>query len=192
MQAYIEMLLTLNTLRLCHRYGKGPHCQINRLSIELLEVIEQLVLEPARQEALGTWSRSLQCFQRTCDVSNEHLPCEEMYRVYHEFCPVHTSGMCDPQCTNSCPNRKYNALSDSEVFHKLLNARKNGGAFTERYGRCREEHSEELQEGLMRDGGDCFLPSPPGPSRVTLRDWRLADLDDYSPEPPSHKPHKCS
>lgn len=87
-----------------------------------------------------------------------------MYRVYHKFCHVQTSGTCDPRsgggCDNLCPKRKYNALSDSEAFHRLLDARKNSGAFTERYGRCREGHSgysERFHKVLYRTHETAFF-----------------------------------
>lgn len=56
LEAYIQTLPTIVTLRLCSRFGSRPQCHINKLPIELVGTIEEHIIESACAEALGTWS----------------------------------------------------------------------------------------------------------------------------------------
>ena len=45
LEAYINLLPTMNALRMCHRYGRGPNAAIARLPTELITYIEEWQLD---------------------------------------------------------------------------------------------------------------------------------------------------
>ena len=73
LEAYIQTLPTVIALRLCGSFGTGPQCHINKLPVELVSRIESFIVEPARVEALQTWSRKFRCFELKCDMLDYHL-----------------------------------------------------------------------------------------------------------------------
>ena len=82
LEAYIKTQPTVIALRLCGRFGSGPHCHINKLPVELIGAIETFIVEPARVEALETWSTEYRCFEVKCDLIDDHFTHEEQRAMY--------------------------------------------------------------------------------------------------------------
>jgi hypothetical protein len=70
-EAYDKALPTITTLRLCHRYGKGPKVKITKLPIEILSAIEELAYHAIRT-SLTTWSEVFHHFESRCELV-DHL-----------------------------------------------------------------------------------------------------------------------
>ena len=83
LEAYIQTLPTIIALRLCGRFGTGPRCHINKLPSELISEIEKFVVEPARVEALETWSSEYRCFELKCDIVDDHFTLEDQHKLCH-------------------------------------------------------------------------------------------------------------
>jgi hypothetical protein len=49
LEAYEDSFPKLHTLRLCHRYGKGPKAHITKLPLEILRFVEDFVLDKDRR-----------------------------------------------------------------------------------------------------------------------------------------------
>ena len=66
LQAYITLHEakkgTINTLRLCHRFGKGPDATITRLPAELVLQIEGYLMEDERKVHSKKWASDLKCW----------------------------------------------------------------------------------------------------------------------------------
>ncbi|KAF2808909.1 uncharacterized protein BDZ99DRAFT_571765 [Mytilinidion resinicola] len=63
---FAKLLPQLQTLRLCHRYGKGDDVHLTKLPNELLDMV---INELCHVEALTTlpeWERELKCFEGNC------------------------------------------------------------------------------------------------------------------------------
>lgn len=50
LEAYVNLQPTINTLRMCHRFGKGEQAAITRLPVELLSEVEDLLMGEERQK----------------------------------------------------------------------------------------------------------------------------------------------
>jgi hypothetical protein len=70
LKAFEEAVPVLRTLRLCHRFGKGPDVHINKLPAELELLIEQFSLEPRRCKSSdfqkNDWKYDFRCFESRC------------------------------------------------------------------------------------------------------------------------------
>ena len=84
LEAYIKTRPTINALRLCGRFGTGPHCYINKLPVELITVIEIFVVEPVRVKALKTWASEYKCFEVKCDLVDDHFTRKEQHTMFHK------------------------------------------------------------------------------------------------------------
>ena len=67
----------MKTLRLCHRFGKGPQATITTLPIELITLIEGHLVRLERKNTLKAWSKDLRCFQQRC-VPADHVSKKDM------------------------------------------------------------------------------------------------------------------
>jgi hypothetical protein len=85
LEAYMKTRPAINALRLCHRFGTGPHCYINKLPVELIGEIEKYVVAPARVEALETWSSEYKCFELRCDLVDDHFTRKEQHEMFHDM-----------------------------------------------------------------------------------------------------------
>lgn len=83
LEAYIQILPTILALRICGKFGTGPQCHINKLPVELIGAIEKFVVEPARVEALETWSSEYKCFEVKCDIVDDHYTHSDQHKLYH-------------------------------------------------------------------------------------------------------------
>lgn len=66
LEAYINALDTVTTLRLCHRFGKGPQATISTLPVELVHLIEYQILREEQSATLESWQKDFKCFKQQC------------------------------------------------------------------------------------------------------------------------------
>lgn len=84
LEAYVDTLPVITSLRLCHRYGKGANSYIYKLPIELVGIIEQFVVEPEREKHLATWSKEPKCRNKECKMHDHFTPEEhEVFGAHH-------------------------------------------------------------------------------------------------------------
>lgn len=75
LDAFRKALPTINSLRLCNRFGKGENTGITKLPRELIGFIEEELLELHREHEenrLYGWSKTYCCFEGSCRPS-DHL-----------------------------------------------------------------------------------------------------------------------
>jgi len=77
LEAYQKTKTTIETLRLCHRFGKGNKAKITDLPVELVTMIEQEVLHEPRAVAAERWGKMLACAENRCDPI-EHVDEDEL------------------------------------------------------------------------------------------------------------------
>ena len=79
LDAYINLIPIVNTLRLCHRYGKGPHASIAKLPVELVASIEDYLVAAERKKTRREWAQDFKCFQLLC-WPEDHLTTKQHKR----------------------------------------------------------------------------------------------------------------
>ena len=77
LEAYKQTKTTIDTLRLCNRFGKGKHAKVTKLPIELVEMIEQEILHESRDVAFKRWDRTLKCAEGVCGIE-DHLGVDDV------------------------------------------------------------------------------------------------------------------
>ncbi|KAM0719713.1 hypothetical protein Q7P37_003846 [Cladosporium fusiforme] len=70
---------TINALRLCHRFGRGPDVHVSKLPRELELAIEQLIITEVRNATLGEWVPGFRCLEGRC------APVDHFYEVFEEM-----------------------------------------------------------------------------------------------------------
>ena len=65
-EAYVEIADLRHTLILSNRFGRGENVYIAKLALELVQMIEEAVLEPIRQEKAAKLEVEYQCFRNDC------------------------------------------------------------------------------------------------------------------------------
>ncbi|KAI6868842.1 hypothetical protein KC338_g3800 [Hortaea werneckii] len=76
LEAYVKLQPTINTLRMCHRFGKGDQAAITRLPVELLSEVEDLLMQEERRKTREEWETDFRCFQLQCDIRDHCDPSE--------------------------------------------------------------------------------------------------------------------
>lgn len=66
LEAYADTLPTVNELRLCNRFGKGPHAAIARLPPELVGIIEEYLVSEERNRLFSKWKPDFRCHRLLC------------------------------------------------------------------------------------------------------------------------------
>ncbi|KAK5113323.1 hypothetical protein LTR85_010940 [Meristemomyces frigidus] len=82
LQAHVDTLPVIETLRLCHSFGRGPKASVVKLPIELRSEIEKYVIQEARGKTLPEWNQKFRCYQDSCSASQHEDP--EEYHDEHE------------------------------------------------------------------------------------------------------------
>lgn len=121
LQAYIET--NVKTIRLCHRFGRGDDVHIQKLPVELLEMIIEKVQIPARLKAFKRWNDHFLCFQRRCDPKS-HSPDEnsktDKGRSWSWSYHLHSHQEPDP---DTCEEEQYPEISHPHLPFQVLNPR---------------------------------------------------------------------
>lgn len=97
-RAYASTLPALNALRACNRFGKGPHCHINKLPIELVEAIANYHVLPVRKKELKKCNKLLRCHEDECTLL-DHYSKKDLREIYHDV-----RNVCDNDCCSSFPD----------------------------------------------------------------------------------------
>jgi hypothetical protein len=84
MQAYLDTLPALNTLRACNRFGKGPQCYISKLPVELVQSIAQYRILEVREEKHEECISLMRCCEDTCTIYDHHSE-EKLLDIYYDF-----------------------------------------------------------------------------------------------------------
>lgn len=84
LEAHLKTWPTIEILRLCNRFGKGPATAVQRLPVELLQHIESFLVADARAEVAPEWQTDFQCFEQTCrDIDHlDRAQKQEYYDLY--------------------------------------------------------------------------------------------------------------
>lgn len=85
LQAYIETLPCIETLRLCHSFGRGVKAAVTKLPVELRTEIESYIIDEARRRILPEWSRKFRCYQDICTAA-DHEQFDEHQRWPDGWC----------------------------------------------------------------------------------------------------------
>ncbi|KAI7215306.1 hypothetical protein KC333_g5531 [Hortaea werneckii] len=80
LEAYVNLQPTINTLRLCHRFGKGDQAAITKLPVELLSEVEDILMAEERRKTREEWETDFRCFQLHCEPY-EHFDAGEIKEV---------------------------------------------------------------------------------------------------------------
>ena len=102
-RAYVDTLPALNALRACNRFGKGPHCQIRKLPVELVQAIANYHVLKVRKKELKKCKRFLRCSEDNCTLL-DHFSRKELLVMYHEF-----RHECSDDCCGDFPDVPSNA-----------------------------------------------------------------------------------
>jgi hypothetical protein len=84
LQAAYESQPTLDAIRICHRFGKGPDVHINRVPPEVLAMIEGYVKVPLENYYEHKWSKDLKCLQGECKPS-DHFSYDRIIDIQKGF-----------------------------------------------------------------------------------------------------------
>jgi len=110
LEAFAKNLPTLRTLRLCHRFGKGPKVHITKLPVELELAIEEHVLDSSyywTQFCWHDWTKEFSCFESRCRPSGhlEESPSpilDDAYGLVEECANCEEGGVWDGKCESIC------------------------------------------------------------------------------------------
>jgi len=81
LEAYVNLLPIINTLRVCNRYGKGPKAAVTRLPPELVDAIEQYLITTERLRLLEEWTSLPKCWYEECEP-HEHFTEQELLEAW--------------------------------------------------------------------------------------------------------------
>lgn len=109
LEAYVTTLPNIITLRLCNRFGTGSECHINKLPVELVELIEEHIVALEREKALAIWSQQHKCNEKKCKALDHYSATkEQLYQRYHELigpCTCGQEATCGTDHHHSCGHR---------------------------------------------------------------------------------------
>lgn len=95
LEVYQKTLPALTTLRLCHRFGKGPDAHDTKLPFEILDAIETILCDPkhrAYQDYVrwDNWVESFEHFEGRCapivsqsDEREDKMSCRQPCQISH-------------------------------------------------------------------------------------------------------------
>ena len=115
LQAYVNLLPVISTLRLCNRFGKGAKAAVSRLPAELVVCIEELLIKDERKELREDWATELKCWETRC-LPTDHLSNEEARRLYIEY----FWEVAEPNIDRCMPKAKLNKKQRSELDEAFL------------------------------------------------------------------------
>lgn len=83
-QAYCNLQPTLLTLRLCNRFGNGDKATINKLPVEMIQLIETHLMQDEKARTLPDWTRDMGCWEGKCKRI-DHLTDETILSWYNDM-----------------------------------------------------------------------------------------------------------
>ncbi|GAB1733579.1 hypothetical protein NU195Hw_g1766t1 [Hortaea werneckii] len=99
LEAYVNLQPTINTLRMCNRFGKGDQAAITKLPVELLNEVEDILMEEERRKTRKEWEADFRCFQLHCESRDHYSPCEleDLTREIERDVRLACGGECESQ-----------------------------------------------------------------------------------------------
>ncbi|KAI6794798.1 hypothetical protein KC363_g8421 [Hortaea werneckii] len=85
LEAYINLQPIINTLRMCHRFGKGDNVAVTRLPVELLSEVEEYLVARERRKTRKAWNADFRCFQLKCQ-KRDHFSEPELNDMAYWHC----------------------------------------------------------------------------------------------------------
>ncbi|KAK5723808.1 hypothetical protein LTR15_005508 [Elasticomyces elasticus] len=85
LEAYINLLPTLHTLRLCNRFGTGDNAHIKRLPVEIVAEIESYLIERERYNAEPEWFSHHFCFAGLCEPLDHYYGDAELVSLHSHY-----------------------------------------------------------------------------------------------------------
>ena len=111
----LKALPQVQTLRLCHRYGRGPQVHITKLPIEVEQAIEGLLIRSQKSGDIDgwtpltdTWRQQLECFESKCEPmthlyeADANSPISDEAGDDHEPCYACEEDPYGGSCENRC------------------------------------------------------------------------------------------
>lgn len=84
LQSYFKAKPSVDTLRLCNRFGKGIEAFVTSLPVEVLELVVQHVRWMDLESNMEKWSQRQRCCEGTCDIL-EHWTGEELLDMHEDY-----------------------------------------------------------------------------------------------------------
>ncbi|KAK6441865.1 hypothetical protein LTR95_001896 [Oleoguttula sp. CCFEE 5521] len=116
LQAYVETLDTIITLRLCNRHGAGSGIFVQKLPVEIVQIIEKLIFREICKAKYPEWQVELHCFENECRPV-DHLSREEQLDCYFGHDDYTADVCCDCQKEAGLPSHDE---PDDEQLQKRL------------------------------------------------------------------------
>jgi hypothetical protein len=164
LKAFEDAVPALHSLRLCHRYGKGPDVLITKLPAELELLIEDFYLQSLKRNKKSVlrekdWTLNFACFESRC-TPESHSGCLDEY-VEMDYCRTcnpwrHECDSCDSDEVSECSSTDSDAPEECELLCKKSNKDpckvcKNADSQKECERSCRSLEVEVRNEMAMDD-----------------------------------------
>ena len=177
LEAFQRALPVLNTLRLCHRFGKGPDVHLTKLPSEIEQIIESFVFKAECEHyTYYNWERELACFECRCEpadhIDSGYSPIWDYVNGTVEMCKAceeSEEGYWDDGCSNRCTSQTTKpcdscisnpSYEDCEVACSAENRRK-ASEFASEANYWLEDHLKEREQWprrISQEGDGAFAP----------------------------------
>ncbi|KAI5356861.1 hypothetical protein Slin15195_G052470 [Septoria linicola] len=123
LEAYDRLQPTLATIRLCTRFGTGDKATINKLLVELIQQIEDLIMQDERLKTIPAWARDFRCWSSRCEQI-DHITDDGMLEHYNQMMEdiphsYDSEDEEDQACCYSCLIRRRQRSTVNQMFDKL-------------------------------------------------------------------------
>lgn len=116
LEAYLAVVPILHTLRLCHRFRKGPDVRVTKLPAELVLDIESLIIKDKqiRPWYLSNWKSAFMHFESRCHpmfhLEDCYSPFDDGASYHVDLCASCSEG--DRECTWECEKGCQDDIED--------------------------------------------------------------------------------
>lgn len=111
LQSYLETKPSIDTLRLCNRFGKGNNVFVTSLPAEVLELIVQHVRWMDFESNLEQWTQNQRCCEGDCDPP-EHFTEEDRVDLHSEVPSLSECPCEDAEQVKVCTNLDEYIIED--------------------------------------------------------------------------------
>lgn len=108
----MKALPTLQALRMCHRFGRGPDVYVTKLPVEIEQRVEEMVVGSSSTidyepwSLLSTWEDQFECFESRCEpmshLVDANSPLSDQAGDEFEPCEGCEDYVYDGDCENYC------------------------------------------------------------------------------------------
>ncbi|KAI9876642.1 MAG: hypothetical protein M1830_006042 [Pleopsidium flavum] len=114
--AYLECKPVVQTLRLCHRFGKGPQAFITNLPLEIVDLVEGMLFDESRKTHRMEWGKEFRCYEDMC-APVEHYTEDRLEELRQDMA---LSGCdCGGECLDGHEERFDEMLGDLEERYEV-------------------------------------------------------------------------